>query len=107
MFYIPKIDWQRREGFYCIPLNFTEYHQSISEEENLRKVAGSFYIFLTTSGQQQDSNQQSLSFFFIEILSMQGWTATTRHGVIRKRSTKRLEHIANLIRKNLQLKDVC
>ena len=51
MFYIPKIDWQRREGFYCIPLNFTEYHQSISEEQNLRKVAGSFYIFLTTSGE--------------------------------------------------------
>ena len=29
------------------------------------------------------------------------------HGVRRKRSTKRLQHIGNLFRKNLQLKDVC
>ena len=34
---------------------------------------------------------------------MQGWTATTRHGIIRKRSTKRLKHTWNLLRKNLQL----
>ena len=38
---------------------------------------------------------------------MQGLTATTRHGVTRKRSTKRLERTGNLFRKNLQLKDVC
>ena len=38
---------------------------------------------------------------------MQDWTATTRHEVTRKRSTKRLEHTENLFRKNLQLKDVC
>ena len=47
-------------------------------------------------------------FFSIGIHSMmQGWTATTRHGVTRKRSTKRLKHTGNLFRKNLQLKDVC
>ena len=46
-------------------------------------------------------------FFLIGIHSMQGWTATTRHGVTRKRSTKRLERTGNLFRKNLQLKDVC
>ena len=32
--------------------------------------------------------------------------ATTRHGVTRKKSIKRLNHIGNLFRKNLQLKDV-
>ena len=46
-------------------------------------------------------------FFLIGIHSMQGWTASTRHGVTRKRSTKRLEHIGNQFRKNLQIKDVC
>ena len=32
---------------------------------------------------------------------------TKRHGVTRKRSTKRLNHTGNLFRKKLQLKDVC
>ena len=45
-------------------------------------------------------------FFFNGIHSMQGWTATMRHGVTRKRSTKRLEHTGNLFRKNLQLKNM-
>ena len=50
---------------------------------------------------------QSFCFFFlIGIHSMQGWTATMRHGVTRKRSTKRLEHTGNLFRKNLQLKNM-
>ena len=39
--------------------------------------------------------------------SMQGWTATTRHGVTRKSHKERLKHTGNLFRKNLQLKDVC
>ena len=43
----------------------------------------------------------------IGIHSMQGWTATTRHGVTRKRSTKRLKHTGNLFTKNLQLISVC
>ena len=34
---------------------------------------------------------------------MQGWAATKRHGVARKRSTKRLNHTGNLFTKNLQL----
>ena len=38
---------------------------------------------------------------------MQGRTATMRHGVTRKGSTKRLKHRGNLFRKNLQLKDIC
>ena len=45
--------------------------------------------------------------FLIGIHSMQGCTATTRHGVKRKRNTKTLRHTRNLFRKNLQLKDVC
>ena len=47
------------------------------------------------------------SFLFNWDYSMQGWTATARHGVTRKRITKRLQHTGNLFRKNLQLKDVC
>ena len=47
------------------------------------------------------------SFVLIGIHTMQGWTATTRHGITRKKNTKRLRHTGNLIRKNLQLKDVC
>ena len=46
-------------------------------------------------------------FFLIRIHSMQCRTATTRHGVTKKRNTKRLSHTGNLFRKNLQLKDVC
>ena len=46
-------------------------------------------------------------FFLIGIHSIQGWTATTGHGVTRKRNTKRLRHTGNLFRNNLQLKDVC
>ena len=45
-------------------------------------------------------------FLLIGVHSMQGWTANTRHGVTRKRSTKILKHAENLFRKNLQLKDV-
>ena len=38
---------------------------------------------------------------------MQGWTATTKHGVKRKKAQKRLQDTENLFRQNLQLKDVC
>ena len=43
-------------------------------------------------------------FFLIGINSIQGRTASTRHGVTRKRNIKRLQHTENLFRKNLQLK---
>ena len=46
-------------------------------------------------------------FFLIGIHSMQGWTATTRHGVTRKETQKGLQDTENLFRKNLELKDVC
>ena len=45
--------------------------------------------------------------FLIGIYYMQGWTATTKHGVTRKRNAKRLKHTGNLSRKNLQFKEVC
>ena len=50
--------------------------------------------------------QKLFSFFLIGIHSMQDWAATTRHGVTKKRSTKRLNHTGNLFRKNLQLSGV-
>ena len=38
---------------------------------------------------KKTSNKQKVKFFLIGIHFMQGWTATTTHGVTRKRSTKR------------------
>ena len=46
------------------------------------------------------------NYFSIVIHSVKSWTVTTRHGVTRKKSTKRLNHTGNLFRKNLQLKGV-
>ena len=45
MLYIPKID-EEVDDFVAI--NFGEYSKSIREEQNLRKVDKSLYIFLTT-----------------------------------------------------------
>ena len=45
-------------------------------------------------------------FVLIGIHSMQGWTATKRHGFIKKRLQK-FQDTENLFRKNLQLKAVC
>ena len=46
-------------------------------------------------------------FFKLGIHFMQGWRATTRHEVTRKRNAKKLSHTGNIFRKNLQLKDIC
>ena len=40
------------------------------------------------------------NFVLIGIHFMQGWTATTRHGVTRKKTTKRLRHRATSYEKN-------
>ena len=53
MLYIPKIDDYLKiltdeEVKDFVAINFSEYFQSIREEQNLRKVAKSLYIFLTT-----------------------------------------------------------
>ena len=45
--------------------------------------------------------------YLIGIHAMQGWTATARHEVTRKRNTKRLRRTGNPLRKNLHLKDAC
>ena len=61
MLYIPKIDdylkiFTDEEVKVFVPINFREYFKStkeklyskLNEEQNLRKVAKSLYIFLTT-----------------------------------------------------------
>ena len=53
------------------------------------------------------SSSSSSSSSSIGIHSMQGWTATTRHGVTRKRSTKRLEQEISLERIYIQLIGAC
>ena len=52
-------------------------------------------------------NQYTDTFFLIVTHSIQVGAAITKHGVTRKRTTTRLQHIGKLFRKNLQLKDVC
>ena len=54
-----------------------------------------------------DVRYSPVAFFKIWIHSMQDLTANTRHEVTRKRNTKGLRHTGKLVRKNLQLKDVC
>ena len=53
MFYIPKIDDYFKnlidaEVKDFVAIHFSEYFKSIREEQNLRKVAKSLYIFLAT-----------------------------------------------------------
>ena len=52
MLYIPKIDdyleiLTDEEVKHFVSKNFSEYFKSIREEQDLRKVAKLFYIFLT------------------------------------------------------------
>ena len=61
------------------------------------------YLFCRTT----TSNCFPEYLFLIGIHSMQGWTATIRHRLTRKRSTKILKHTGNLFTKNLQLIGVC
>ena len=60
-----------------------------------------------TKSQNKADEKAEQFFFLIGIHSMQGWTATTRHRVTRKKAQKRLQDTEDLFRKNLQLKDVC
>ena len=43
-----------------VAINFSKYFKSIREEQNLRKVAKSFYIFLTTPVEVQTIGNQIL-----------------------------------------------
>ena len=58
-------------------------------------------LFLTSSPLPECSSR---IFFLIGTHPMQGSTVTTRHGVTRKKSTKRLKHTGNWFEKNLQFK---
>ena len=64
--------------FYDQPIN-----DSIKQYDQIRKMS---------TGQGDD---YTTSFFLIGIYSMQGWTATTRHGVTRKKAQKRLQDTEN------------
>ena len=70
MLYIPKIDDYLKiltdeevEDFVAI--NFSEYFKSIREEQNLRKVAKSLYIFLTTPDEVEKYLQSNFSDNFV------------------------------------------
>ena len=79
-------------SFFVSPTDKTEMENIISWLDSKKSVGpNSFFV----------------CFFLIGIHSMQGWTATMRHGFTRKEAQKRLQYTENLFRKNLQLKDVC
>ena len=66
MLYILKIDdyldiltYEELKDFEAI--NFSEYFKSIREEENLRNIAKSLYIFLTTPDEVEKCVQSNSS----------------------------------------------
>ena len=80
MLYIPKIDdyleiLSDKEVKDFIAINFSEYFKSIKEEQNLRKVAKSLYIFLTTPDEvekyvQSNSSDNCICHCNVEILNL-------------------------------------
>ena len=91
---------------YDIANTFNNYFASIAETTKKKKNSHKHFSDYL-SNENSSTIFLQLLFFLIGIHSMQGWTTTTRHGVTRKESTKRLKHTGNLFRKNLQLKDIC
>ena len=79
----------------------------------MKKLTYKYYKkwIITHDNHNVQSHDHDLMFFFffflIGIHSVQGWTATTRHGVTRKEAQKRLQDTENQFTKNPQLKDVC
>ena len=79
MLYIPTIDYygeilfdEKVKDF--IAINFSEYFKSIREKQNLRKVAKSLYIFLTTPDEVKkfvgsNSSDNCVHHYNIEILN--------------------------------------
>ena len=58
-----------------VAINFSEYFKSIRDEQNLRKVAESIYIFLTTPGEaenyvQSNSYDHCLHKHNVEVLNL-------------------------------------
>ena len=78
MLYIPKIDdyleiLTEEEVKDFVATNFSKYFKSIKEEQNLRKVAKSLYIFLTKSDKvekyvQSNSSDNCIFHYKVEIL---------------------------------------
>ena len=77
MLYIPKIDDYLKiltdeEVNDFVAKNFSEYFKSISEEQNLRKVGKSFYIFLTTQDEvvQSNSSENCINHYNVVTLNL-------------------------------------
>ena len=78
--YIPKIDDYLKiltdeEVKDFVAINFSGYFNSIREEQNLRKVAKSLYIFLTTPDKvekyvQSNSSDNCIHRYNVEILNI-------------------------------------
>ena len=80
MLYIPKTDdyleiLTDEEVKDFVAMTFSEYFKSIRVEQNLRKVAKSLYIFLTTPDDVKESEQSNSSdnyvfYYDVEILNL-------------------------------------
>ena len=80
MLHIPKIDdyleiLTDEEVKDFVAINFSEYFKSVREEQNLRKVVKSLYIFLTTSDEiekyvQCNSSDNRIRHYNVEILNL-------------------------------------
>ena len=80
MLYIPKTDdylkiLTHEEVKDFVAVNFSEYLKSISEEENITKVAKSPYIFPTTPDEVQktvrsNSSDNCIRHYYVEILNI-------------------------------------
>ena len=80
MLYIPKIDDYLKiltdeEVNDFVSIKFSEYFKSIREEQNLRKVAKWFYIFLTTRDYVEkyvlsNSSDNCVHHYNVEILNL-------------------------------------
>ena len=87
-------------------LNLTKFNNLFWMKKTLIYYKIQPFFYLQTVNYLLKEKVFFLLFILIGIHSKQGWTATTRHGVTRKRNTERLRHTGNLFRKNLQLKDL-
>ena len=80
MLYIPKIDdcleiLTDEEVKDFVAINFNEYYKSIREENHLREVPKSLYIFLTTPDEvekhvQSHSSDNCIHCYNVEILNL-------------------------------------
>ena len=79
MLYIPKIDDYLKiltdeEGKDFVAMNFSEYFESIRQEQNLRKVSKSLYTFVATPDEggkyvQSNSSDNCIHRYNVEILN--------------------------------------